>query len=62
MPTDQRNLAEVMAALLSVGAVTVDEVPAGAADNPRTGYRLSITASVIIDHQHEESVQKVLDP
>lgn len=59
MPTDDRSQAEVLRALLSVGEVTLEVVDAPGAHG---GYRLSVHSSIIVDQQHEWSVQKLLDP
>lgn len=58
VPTDDRNLAEVLCALLAVGNVTLEEVPV----MQMRGYRLTVNASIVIDGEHEQSIQKVLDP
>lgn len=62
MPTEQRDLAEVLLALLSVGHVSCEEVEVHSLGNIQRGYRLTVNSSIVIDQQHEAAVQKVLDP
>ena len=58
MPTEDRNQAEVLRALLSVGDVTCAEVDVVSLGHIQRGYRLTVNASVVIDPQHEESIRK----
>lgn len=58
MPTEDRNLAEVLRALLSVGDVTCEETEVRSLGNVQRGYRLTVNASVIIDPQHEAAIRE----
>lgn len=57
MPTDDSNLARVLRALLSAGDVTIEAVEAGGLGNRRTGYRLTVNSSVVVDAQHIQAIK-----
>ena len=57
MPTEDRNLAEALKALLSVGDVTLIEVPMYSAGHKLRAYQLSVNSHVILDGEHAMAVR-----
>ena len=57
MPTEDRSLAEALKALLSVGDVTLMEVPQYGQGIKQRGYQLSVNSHVILDGEHAMAVR-----
>ncbi len=58
MPTDSRLLVETLEAILSVGHCDIVEEYFWS--ERRTGYRTSVSGTVVLDGQHMEAVERVL--
>ncbi len=57
MPTQESNLARALQALLSVGDVTLTEVPQYGRGIKQMGYQLSVNSHVILDAQHAMAIR-----
>lgn len=55
------NRARVLAALLSVGDVSLEEVEVPSLGHVQRGWRISVSSSVVLDGQHAESIRDLVD-
>ena len=55
------NRARVLAALLSVGDVSLEEVEVPSFGITQRGWRISVNSSVVLDGQHAESIRDLVE-